>query len=152
MTKILQNQESNIDSNYKERETPIFLAIMRKGGICIYSKTFSAETKIDDMIFSGFLMAFNTFSSEFFEEKLDRAKFGEYLILMRNINPFVLCYVIKYNSYIANQKLGVIIQEIQQNPQIWDKLLQAEDNSEFLNSSNFPALDKLITKNIRDKN
>ena len=130
-------------------ETPIFFTIMRKTGTPVFSMSFSNTWDLNDSLFGGFLTAFNSFSHEVFEERLDRAKFGDYLILMQTLEPFVVCYVIKYNSYAAQNKLQKLLKTMRGNPTIWEKLHKAETTCQYLLKADVPALVALISKSLK---
>lgn len=57
-------------------------------------------------IIGGYLTAINQFGDEIFSEGLDRAKYGEYTVLMKSVDPFLVCYLFKGQSFLAKQKLA----------------------------------------------
>ncbi|MHA2123831.1 MAG: tetratricopeptide repeat protein [Promethearchaeota archaeon] len=65
------------------QEEPILLLIIGEGGVLLFSYPFTDEVKVDDELFGGFLSAITSFSDEVFSEGLDRAKFGQYTVLMK---------------------------------------------------------------------
>ncbi|WP_371802245.1 tetratricopeptide repeat protein [Candidatus Lokiarchaeum ossiferum] len=129
-------------------EAPIFFIIMRKAGTSVFSMSFSTQWDLKGGLFGSFLSAFNTFSKEVFEEKLDRAKFGDFLILMNSLESFVVCYVIKNNSYAAQQKFQNVLELIRTNTDIWAVLKKAELSGRNLSKSDIPELVALINENM----
>ncbi|MHA2087425.1 MAG: tetratricopeptide repeat protein, partial [Promethearchaeota archaeon] len=65
-------------------EEPVLLLILAEGGFLLFSYPFSDEVKVEDELFGGFLSAITSFSDEALSEGLDRAKFGQYMVLMKN--------------------------------------------------------------------
>ncbi|MEE9378755.1 MAG: hypothetical protein V3V33_12055 [Candidatus Lokiarchaeia archaeon] len=43
---------------------------------------------------------------KFFLEGLDRAKYGEYTVLMKSVDTFLVCYLFKGQSFLPKQKLA----------------------------------------------
>ncbi|GAF69628.1 unnamed protein product, partial [marine sediment metagenome] len=74
-----------LESPQLASETPTMLLILSEGGVMTFSYPFESESKFDEEIFGSFLTAFNAFSDEFFSKGLDRAKFGEDMILMQSV-------------------------------------------------------------------
>ncbi|MFW9875706.1 MAG: tetratricopeptide repeat protein [Candidatus Thorarchaeota archaeon] len=64
-------------------EEPILLLIMDNSGATYFNHSFIANWDFNDL-FSSFMSAFNTFSSEIFSKSIDRIRIGENTIL---INP-----------------------------------------------------------------
>lgn len=72
-----------------EFENPVLLLIISEGGLPLFSKTFTQGLAVEENIIGSFLTAFNLFSNEIFSEGLDRAKFGEYTIIMSRNETFL---------------------------------------------------------------
>ncbi|MFW9824295.1 MAG: hypothetical protein ACFFE4_15235 [Candidatus Thorarchaeota archaeon] len=98
-------------------EEPIVLLIMDKSGISYFNHSF-IENWDFDWLFSSFMSAFDTFSSEVFAESIDRIIIGENLILINPIESFLICYVIKGQSYPGLQKLNRFSNAIKENTEI----------------------------------
>ncbi|MFW9938536.1 MAG: tetratricopeptide repeat protein, partial [Candidatus Thorarchaeota archaeon] len=86
-------------------EDPVVILIISEGGNPIFSQTFLDELNFQDHLFGGFLTAVNSFSGEMLHEGLDRAIFGQYTLLMKSISPFLVCYLFKGQSYLAQRRL-----------------------------------------------
>jgi len=127
-------------------EKPELLLIIGEGGILIFSHPFIDEWKRDDTLFSSFLSAFSSFSNEFFTKGLDRAKFGDDLILMQSVGPFSICYLFKGQSYPATQRLTRFTEQIQNTTSIWQTLETFYKTSQVLELKDNPSLDSLITE------
>jgi hypothetical protein len=84
--------------------------------------------------------AFNTFSSEIFSKSIDRIKIDENVILIKPLEPYLICYVIKGQSYPAQKKLTRFSDSIRNNSEIWEALNRAAKTSEMLELNNPPSL------------
>ncbi|MBD3190385.1 MAG: hypothetical protein GF308_07060 [Candidatus Heimdallarchaeota archaeon] len=129
-----------------ENEEPILLTIMKKEGPTVFTHPFINEWTVNSQLFGGFLSAFNSFSGEFFSTSVDRAKFGEYTLLMYSLSPFILCYVIKGNSYVAQKRLELFAETIQQYSDLWEDILQTARVNNTIQLDQFPRLKDLINE------
>ncbi len=127
-------------------EEPILLLIMDKSGISYFNYPFSKDWDYN-WLFSSFMSAFETFSSEIFSESIDRIKIGENIILINPIESFLVCYVIKGQSYLGLQKLNRFSDAIKDNKEIWETLNRAVQTGEELDLENQPSL-KLVVDEI----
>jgi tetratricopeptide (TPR) repeat protein len=132
-------------------EQPVLLLMLSEGGVLLFSYPFSDEWKRDDELFGSFLNAFMSFSTEFFSEGLDRAKFGEFTVLMESLANFSICYLFKGQTYLAKQKLAYFTQRLQNNSSILDTLNKFYETSQVIELNNFPFLEIFITE-IFNKN
>ncbi|WP_371804341.1 tetratricopeptide repeat protein [Candidatus Lokiarchaeum ossiferum] len=130
-------------------EVPIFLLISQETGLPLMSKSFTNDWNISDGIFGSFLSAFNTFSKNIFDEGLDRAKFGNYMIVIKKIQSIHIFYVYKGHSYSAQKKIDKFAEQIQINDEIWNKFEKAQKYNFFLKLDNEPSLSRLISKIIK---
>ena len=124
-------------------EEPLLLSIISKGGISLYTHIFSKEWE-NKLMFSSFMDAFNSFSHEFFSKTLDRVKIGENTIIMTPFENKILCYVIKGQTYPAQQKLNKFSEEIQNSKEILDALNSSFSTGAVLNEENSPVLGELV--------
>ena len=127
-------------------EQSTVLLILAEGGVLVFSYPFSEEWKIDEDLFSSFLAAFTSFSTEFFSKGLDRAKFGDDLMLMESIDSLSFCYLFKGQTYIAKQKLTKFTEEVQNNTSLWQSLEKHHKSSQILELKESPQLKSLITE------
>ncbi|MHA1675507.1 MAG: tetratricopeptide repeat protein [Promethearchaeota archaeon] len=125
-------------------ESPILLLIMAKSGIPLYTKIFNKEWKINEELFSGFLSAFNTFSSEIFSEGLDRANFGKFTILMTGMPPFMSCYVFEGQSFLAHQKFSKFNETVHASEQIWNNLQFSDRTGNVIRDDASDGLGNLV--------
>jgi len=126
-------------------EEPILLLIMDNSGSTYFNHPFSENWDHSDL-FSSFMSAFNTFSSEIFSKSIDRIRIGENTILINPIEPFLACYVIKGQSYPALQKLTRFTEAIKENPEIWQALNTSVKTSEILELDKSPVLKTVINE------
>ncbi|MFX1233182.1 MAG: tetratricopeptide repeat protein [Promethearchaeota archaeon] len=124
-------------------EEPIVLTIVSKAGISYFNYSFRQGWDFES-IFSSFMSAFNTFSSELFSESIDRIKIGENLILINSIDSFLIVYVIKGQSYPGLKKLNLFSKAIKENPEIWTRLKNATQTGEVLEVNNPSSLGTII--------
>ena len=125
-------------------EMPILLLIIAEGGIPLFSQPFTEDWSFEDDLISGFLTAFNTFSGELFSNKLDRAKFGDYTILMQTVKQFSMCYLFKGQTYLAKQKFKQFIDLIQKSPSIWQTMIKFTKTNRSIRLKDSSSLELLI--------
>ena len=126
-------------------EEPILLLIMDKSGVTYFNHSFIGDWDFDDL-FSSFMSAFNSFSGEIFSKSIDRIKIGENTILINPIEPFLACYIIKGQSYPAQQKLTRFSDTLKSTTEIWDALDRAVKTSETLELDNPPSLGIIVNE------
>ncbi|MHA2394218.1 MAG: tetratricopeptide repeat protein [Promethearchaeota archaeon] len=126
-------------------EEPILLLIMDNSGATYFNHPFVAKWDYSDL-FSSFMSAFNTFMDEIFSNSIDRIKVKENTILIRPVENFLVCYVIKGQSYPALQKLTRFTEAIRKNSEIWQALNKSVKTSEMLGLENPPVLKTLINE------
>ena len=124
-------------------EEPILLIIMDNSGSTYFNHPFVLNWDYSDL-FSSFMSAFNTFSSEIFSKSIDRIRIGENTILINPVEQFFVCYVIKGQSYPALQKLNQFSTVIKENMEIWQALNKSVETSEMLEFNKPPALKSVI--------
>jgi tetratricopeptide (TPR) repeat protein len=133
-------------------EIPVVILIMSEGGIPIFSQIFAEEWSFQDHLFGGFLNAVNSFSNEMFSKGLDRAIFGEFTLLMKAANPFLVCYLFKGQSYIAQQRIKYFVDNIQTNNNIWQGLNKFFQTNREIQLKDIPSLKPVISEIFIDKN
>ena len=126
-------------------EEPVLLLIIGEGGFPLFSNHFKEAQLIEEDLVSAFLAAFNSFSSELFSKGLDRAKFGEHIILMHAINSFSVCYLFKGQTYSARQKLTEFAEHVRSTANIWKTLNNFYRTSRVVELKDLPSLENLIT-------
>jgi tetratricopeptide (TPR) repeat protein len=126
-------------------EDPVIIFIFSESGEPLFSQPFTDEWKIEDHLFGGFLSAINSFSDEMFAEGFDRAIFGQYTILMAPIPPFLVCYLFKGQSYLAQHRLKHFTNTVQADKKIWETLIKFDKASQVVQLRDVPTLDPLIT-------
>ena len=122
------------------------LLILAEGGVLVFSYPFSDKWRIDEDLFSSFLSAFTSFSTEFFSKGLDRVKFGDDMMLMESIGSFSFCYLFKGQTYLARQKLTKFTEEVQNNKSLWQNLEHHFKMNQVLELKESPQLESLITE------
>jgi len=125
-------------------EKPVVILITTKGGIPLFTYVFADEWKFDDELFSGFLSSFDSISNEIFSEGLDRAKFGQYTILMKSVENFSVCYLFKGQVFSATEKLTRFINHIQESNSIWKTLNKSYKTSQVVELRDIPLMEPLL--------
>jgi tetratricopeptide (TPR) repeat protein len=109
----------NLEKGYKESEVkeeqPLLFVIMNETGIALYKYSFSHLIQIDGQLLSGFLSAINSFCTEFLSGSFDRAKIGDNFLALARSPPFVICYIFKGNSYLAQKKIKNFLKKFDEN-------------------------------------
>ncbi|MFX0021413.1 MAG: tetratricopeptide repeat protein [Candidatus Hermodarchaeota archaeon] len=125
-------------------EIPVLLLIIGEGGFPLFSIVFSEEWPFKNDLISGFLSAFDSFSGVIFAKRLDRAKFGDYTLLMQSINKFSFCYFFKGQSYLAKLKLNRFMIRIKNADQMWDMINKYYKANRVMELKDHPLLESII--------
>jgi len=128
------------------KEDPVMLLILTEGGNLLFSKKFVEDFSFEDDILGGFLTTINYIISEVFSEGLDRAVFGPYTLLMMPVQPFLVCYIFKGDSYFAHHKIKNFLNSIQNDSLIWQSLQNFFQKSKSIQLDDVPSLELLITE------
>jgi hypothetical protein len=132
-------------------EDPVLLLIISEGGVPIFSYPFMEEWKRDNEMFGSFLSAFTSFSDEFFSEEFDRAKFGQYIVLLEPLPNFSVCYLFRGQTQLALQKLTKFAARIQDTTNVWETLEKYYKANQILELKHIPQLKSIITEIFIDK-
>ena len=124
-------------------EEPQLLSIIAEGGVSLFNHFFSKEWE-NKLMFSSFMTAFNSFSHDFFAKTLDRVKIGENTIIMTPLEENILCYVIKGQTYPAQQKLNTFLEGIKNSQVILDAINRSFSSGALLSEENTPVLGELV--------
>ena len=147
----LMQRRRAINKSELTHEEPVLLLIIAGGGILLFSYPFSDEVKVDDELFGGFLSAITSFSDEVFSEGLDRAKFGSYTVLMKNLADFSFCYLFKGQTYLAKKKLSNFTENFQKNTSMMQTLNKFNQTSQVIELKDFPFLEGFIKEIFTNK-
>lgn len=137
--------KSTIDPPLITPEVPVLLLIIGQGGFPLFSKQFEKNHIFEEDLMGGFLAAFNSFIGELFSKGLDRIKFGEFMILMRTVEQFSICYLFKGQTNIAKQKLSQFTENIKKDTSIWHTLNVFYNTSRVVKLEELPSLESLIS-------
>jgi len=140
-----------IESPNISKENPVMILILTEGGNLLFSKKFISDFSFEDDILGSFLTTINYFISEVFSEGLDRAVFGQYTLIMMPLQPFVVCYIFKGDSYYAHHKIENFIDSIQNDNLIRQSLQNFFQKSKSVQIHSIPSLESLITEIFIEK-
>ena len=146
---IVKRREEGLEISEEE---PFTLLIITEGGTSLFSHSFIKEKPFESHLFSGFLTTMDYFIREMFSERFDRAKFGEYTLLIKFIPPFFVSYIFKGASYYALQKINYFIDHIQKEESIWQNLMKSYQINKIVHTKENPLLESLITDIFVKKN
>jgi hypothetical protein len=79
-----------------------------------------------------------------FSQGLDRAIFGEYTIIMNVVSPFIVCYLFKGQSFLAQQRMKIFIDTIQNDKKTWETIKKYYQANRFVQVKDIPSLDLLV--------
>jgi len=127
-------------------EVSVVILIISKGGTPIFSQSFEEGWLFQDDLFGGFLSAVNSFSDEMFSQGLDRAIFGEYTIIMNALSPFIVCYLFKGQSFLAQQRMKHFVDTIQTDKKIWEPITKYYQANRLVQEKDIPSLDLLVNE------
>ncbi|MHA1673559.1 MAG: tetratricopeptide repeat protein [Promethearchaeota archaeon] len=127
-------------------ESPVMITILNEAGPTIYTYQFEGDLEVNDQLLGGVLAAFDSFSAKIFEGVLERAKFGDYNILVSKMSPFIVSYIYRGQSYGAQQNFHKLTDILKFDTLIWDSLNEAISHGNLLSSDRIPALNAQIQK------
>jgi len=133
------------------KEDPVMLLILTEGGNLLFSKKFKKDFSFEDDILGGFLTTVNYIISEVFSEGLDRAVFGQFTLLMMPLQPFLICYIYKGDSYYAHIKIKNFLDSLQNNNFIWQSLQNFLQKSKSVQLNDIPSLESKIVEIFEEK-
>ncbi|TFG18475.1 MAG: tetratricopeptide repeat protein [Promethearchaeota archaeon] len=155
---------SNIDEQIKQmihkrrnvipeiiEEEPVMIIIISEGGIPTFSKLFTDTFVVEDDLISGFLSAFNTFSGELFSKGLDRASFGEFTLIMKPISGFLVCYIFKGQSFLAQKRIQYFIDNLKSNLELLNKFNEYSALNRIIELKDFPILNSILKESFHNK-
>ncbi|MFX1528224.1 MAG: type IV pilus biogenesis/stability protein PilW [Promethearchaeota archaeon] len=127
-------------------EQPVLLLIVSEGGIPFFSHSFNKDKAFEDHLFGGFFTAINSFIHEMFSEGLDRASFGKHTLLMDSVSPFLMCYVYKGQSYLAQKRMKSFINMLKSHSEVWDTFEEFYHANRKIKITDIPTLEPIITE------
>ncbi|MFX0022529.1 MAG: tetratricopeptide repeat protein [Candidatus Hermodarchaeota archaeon] len=132
-------------------EEPVLLLIVSEGGMPFFSQSFIEDKTFEDHLFGGFFTAINAFINEKFSEGLERASFGDHTLLMNSVSPFLMCYIYKGQSYSAQNRIKLFINEMTSNKDLWETIEKFYQMNKKIKLNDIPSLEPLITKIFIEK-
>lgn len=143
MERLLRQGES--EEIQIKNETPIAINILKENGSVLFSKAFVSGWVVDEQLIGSLISAFRLFSGQLFSESFDRAKFGEYFILIKSISPLLICYIYKGQTYSATQKVNDFSNKIYKK-EIWEQMQGYAQRNEIFSHQNLPGFNEILTE------
>ncbi|MHA1737755.1 MAG: tetratricopeptide repeat protein [Candidatus Heimdallarchaeota archaeon] len=139
---------SRLDSTTLPDEEPIMLLFLKPSGLPLYSRNFMKEDKIDESLISGFLSAINSFGKQAFAARglIERIKHRDYTIILQMLEPYLICYVFKGQSFSALKRVSEFIAELKLQNTLWRDLEKLLESTEVMPDDNRIVLDQIIEK------
>jgi hypothetical protein len=141
----------NLSTSKPSEEEPILLLGLAKGGTPIFSYIFTEDWTHNDDLVGGFLSALDSFSGELFSEGLDRAKFGNYMVILKSFHSFSICYLFKGQSYLATKRLEKFIETIKNSKDLMKIFDRFYENHVFIDLKKHPILELLLKEIFIEK-
>ncbi|HUU89491.1 MAG TPA: tetratricopeptide repeat protein, partial [Candidatus Glassbacteria bacterium] len=141
-------KERRFDSSSLPDEEPIMLLFLKPSGLPLYSRNFLKDDKIDESLISGFLSAINSFGKQAFAAKglIERIKHRDYTIILQMLEPYLICYVFKGQSFSALKRVSEFITELKHQNTLWRNLETLLESTEMIPKDNQIVLDQIIEK------
>ncbi len=137
------------NSTQEDNELPFFLVIFSNKGLDLFSLVFKDQkTGIKKRLISSFLSAFDTFGKEALSStcSIDRIKYGEDTIIVRDRDPFKFGYAFKGFSYNAIKNLEFFIEMLTKSQHLWNCLIQSELTGRVPTSDELSSIQDMANK------
>ncbi|MHA1719535.1 MAG: hypothetical protein ACTSWX_05005 [Promethearchaeota archaeon] len=138
-------RQGDIEDVQIKNEIPIALSIIKEDGPVLFSKVFDPGWVADEHLIGALISAFSLFSKQLFSENFDRAKFGEYFIIVRSISPILISYIYKGSSYSALRKLKDL-SKILNKKEVWVEINKYIKKNEIFSHQMIPYFNENIKK------
>ncbi|WP_457558928.1 tetratricopeptide repeat protein [Candidatus Harpocratesius sp.] len=125
--------QKGIDLPQMTNDIPVAFILLNDHGKVLFFRSFTSYWEFDREMLAGFLSAFDTMSGEVFSQTLERAKFGDFNVIINKITPFMLGYVYQGPSFYAQKKIHQISQEFIEHKDILIGFF--EDNQDIVPST-----------------
>ena len=93
-----------------------------------------------------FLDAIKIAIEDFSSLSIDRARLGEYTLLIRSEVPVIVCYVFKGQSYSAQQKLSKFLKTMSSTLSVWENLADVVDKDGILREIDKTLIETFLTE------
>ena len=114
----------------------------------MFSNPFTADMTFNEKQLGGFISTLNSSSDQLFSEAIDRIKIGDYMVLLKVVEDFSICYVFRGESYSAGQKLQNFTEAVKENKGIIDVLNTTVRTGHQIKLNENPDLEDLITNSF----
>lgn len=114
----------------------------------VLTNPFSVEIPFDENRVGEFISFFSSISDQMFSKSLDRAKFGEYTLLLKTLDSISICYLFKGHSYTAQLRLKKFFESIKKDTNIMESLNTAIQAGKFISIEENPELKTMIEENF----
>jgi len=141
-------KKSAIETPKLEVEQPVLFTIITKEGNILLSNPFTAEMTFDNTRLGKFLTFFNTFIDQIFSESFDRVKFGQYTVLITEVDSFSICYMFQGQTYSARQKIIHFTEVIKKDSNAMKILENSYNIGEVIKVNENPHFEEMITESF----
>lgn len=126
--------------------------IIENSGVCLFNH--SIESKIDEILFSGFLSGIRTFLEEIGERKLEKLELGNSKLIFYNLDKFGLFIVLKSPKKTKDKYLEKKIEEVQKSfiNYYENHLIEHQKKGFPYNTDDFKDFRKELEENIFREN
>ncbi|NVM03058.1 MAG: hypothetical protein HWN67_12020 [Candidatus Helarchaeota archaeon] len=126
--------------------------IIENSGLCLFNH--AIESKIDEILFSGFLSGIRTFLEEIGEKKLERLELGHSKLIFYNLDEFGLFIVLKSPKKTKDKYLEKKINEVTNKfvNLYGDQLLEHQKKKMPYNTEDFKDFRKTLEDDIFKEN
>jgi hypothetical protein len=70
---------------------------------------------------------------------------------MNAISPFIVCYLFKGQSFLAQQRMKHFVDKIQNNKKIWEPIKKYYQANRFVQEKDIPSLDLLVNETFIER-
>jgi MFS family permease len=140
--------ETTEEADEIEPEYPVLLAIMSKAGYVVFTNPFSVDISFDEKRLGEFVSFYNSISDQIFSQSLDRAKFGDYTIILKVLDYITFCYLFEGRSFLPKLRLNHFCEAVKRNKIISETLMKAVYAGRTITLEDNPELETLIAENF----
>ena len=107
-----------------EPEKPIMVLLIQENGTLQFTRKYDWKITMNENLVSSFISAINAFTQNTFQsgKPIERIDYYEYTIVIRKFAKHLLTYIFTGASYHAFKKVDRIINQINNDPKLMEKI------------------------------